>query len=407
MNKRQWDWDDWKSLFDRNFNISMDEPIEATGESLANEPRTDTSGPGVNATLNAGAVFELFQTAGSGRKAEVGDIWHMPFIGYKRIPRYLAGLTLLREDRKPIRQDHHEYWRAAGAFASQFMSLPQVRMDLEGKPRLRGDLDIDMLRDLCVLLQLLESRTIGESLKRSYFLQREDPPPLQQTWMRMGTYVYQIGSVNSAAVLEGLLRRRSSVLTSDGTRKDDGEIEKDKLDRADELINRRRAYIFDALRIWLEFDATDQVKRTIVEIENLADSEYTPSDDSIRSQYSSGEIPDRTPADLLNIDQNIDKEIEELISKDGFFFDLRDVRNRAAHREGFIRSMCSVITSVACLVFWDAIDETTFKRIKEMIRSNQTQAGVSDHPYAGFSNRRDSDFTPPCFYGPWLRTFRP
>ncbi|MCU4741985.1 hypothetical protein [Natronoglomus mannanivorans] len=407
MDKTDSDWENWKSLFDLNFSVSMERQMETKKGNLMNEHGPKSSSPALNKTIDSGLSFELFQTPGPGPKAEIGDIWHLPFIGYKRLPRYLAGLTLLR-NQKAIKQDHHEYWRATGAFASQYVTLNRGADHSEIEPPALGDLNVDIVRDLCLLLQLLELRTIGKSRERLYMSHRKksSPTTLDYIWTRLGTYTYQISSVYSSAVLEGLLRRRSSVLTSSGLLKEDDNISKNKKERAKELMNGNRAFIFDALRLWLEFDASDSTKRTIVEIEDLANFKHTPSDSSILSQYlTEGELPDQIPADSLATTKEIDKQIEEIIpKKDGFFFNLRDIRNRAAHREEFIRSMCAVITSVACLVFWDSVSRTTFDKLKNTIDLMNTQSRNSNHPYPLFSDRKSSDFTPDCFYGPWLKS---
>lgn len=406
MSKEQWTWDDWKSLFDMNFSISMDQLIQGPEDELTEEHDPESSSPALNKTLDAGNTFNLFQTPGPGARANIGDIWYMPLIGYRRLPRYLTALTVLPDSHKPIKQDHHEYWRATGAFVSQFISNYRGLQEFGREAPLKGDLNIDILRDLCILLQLLESRTIGKSFEQYYLLYTDNPSPsdLDYTWMRMGTYCYQMGSVYSSAILEGLLRRRSSVLTSNGKPKDADEIGQDKLERTKALMNQNRAYLFDALRLWLEFDADDEVKRTVIEIEDLGGSQYTPSDEPISRRYYLGEeLPEQTPADLLNTNKNIDQKVEDLIPKSGFFYDLREARNVAAHREGFVRSMCSVITSLSCLVFWDAIDEPTFGNLRDFMSASKRQK-TSENPHNWLVDRKGSDFTPECFYGPWLRT---
>ena len=77
----------------------------------------------------------------------------------------------------------------------------------------------------------------------------------------------------------------------------------------------------------------------------------------------------------------------------GLMWDLRSRRNDAQHRNQMVRGVAVIVVTLCCLVFWDAIGQEEFQRLRRSIQAEVNRDEDWQHEIV-----RSGEFYPEAFY---------
>lgn len=336
------DWERrWKPQFDKRIASLLEMYEHEMGDAAFNTPHQEMESPSFHAAHNPTQVGPDWSVL------DKGSGWYLSLSSQRRLPRYLSAITLFSGGNR-VTEDHFEYWRCTGAYASMVselaaFSLGQEVRIFDGSPdsvhNLPGSqvqLSESMLNDLCILLQLsILGEYTTEVHMPEWALGYFEMNPILE---RLVTNWSVLSATQGFPVLEGLLKEQRGEPNDDETS------------------------FFWSLKKWLEQVENTETKKTIVEIDRLGQVD----------------IEDKPEAVVKSINELLDKETlnseDHLIrSNVGLLWELRQRRNDAQHRNQTVRGVAVVVVTLCCLIFWNAINENTFQNLRKRIQTEVEQ----------------------------------
>jgi hypothetical protein len=341
---------------------------------------------------------------------------------YRLLPRNLCAMTLM-SSWNLISSSHREYWRATGAFVSEYLrqSPDQVIMqwmveqDIEYDDELLAGiepaLDDDILNELCLLIELalLDDfehpsppsnlfHQIGNLFLQDEITSEEKNQILYDFHNRFHPVLRRIATNNhnlcvtyGYPVLEGLLRRHCAECDVNGEARTS--LTEQEENEFNSITEGGKVYCLPGLRLWESKNANPKTEQTLVQIDRLNQqedpSEKSPEDlvSDINCSFNSSESAPRIRG------HNDDE--------DGIMKLLHGYRNDAQHRQDVVESCTSVLVTLSCLVFWDSISDPEFKGLSRRIESKI--GNPQSLPYeVGW--RDVTSYSPKTFYRPPIPT---
>jgi hypothetical protein len=315
------------------------------------------------------------------------DGLNLPLETLRRLPRYLCAMTLLTRDR--VGPAHFEYWRCTGAYASTVHDLrnllrlsdhAQMAMEaetLEEKESVikRGIEETNQpfvpfdpleLEDLCLLVylgMLGELRWATKFQKvdiRGIRSQEEIPTPLY----KMSQHSFALMTRYGFAVLERFVRKW---------------LDDDKLAKP--------------LKRWAEDTGNVDTKATLIEINSLPGVDTDRGVGSVLTQLYDFALRGLDDWDALRRDAG----------REQLFDDLQDLRGDAMHGRGPYTGPAVVIATLGCLVFWDRVTPSEFRKMRRRLAEEPTYDYGRTSVTAGHGERvsKQHAWTPDDFYGMW------
>lgn len=155
----------------------------------------------------------------------------------------------------------------------------------------------------------------------------------------------RLASTLGFSILQGLIRRHCTRLRASGGL-DGAPIQnpnwRDKDERCIDDQNRlHKPNYFDELKIWENYQASEEVSATLREIDNL-------------ERYDIDNLSNK----MIGIDQVDDHD-------KGFLFVIKNQRNANIHGQFDSRVIGSVVLILCCLLIWDFVDVSTFEETRK------------------------------------------
>lgn len=319
------DWVDWEREFNRRFQTFIErEPIQEA--SLLTKMDT-VPGPGESFSPFSIPLFKDFLCPYEG--------WGLPLEALRRLPRYLCGMTLL-SDRNLVNQGHYEYWRYTGGYASVVSgygyqsSIPTPTVGEKVEPDSEQfSMTLSELNDFCLALYL----GLLAVQKHKIRLQRYGPSTPGQphpSLEKLVEHSFNITTRYGFPVLEGL---------------------------AGKWWGQKRGRLQNKLTNWTENTDNDHTKATLAEINAL------PTRVDVE-----GDIIDQLYDIAL---QSLEKPFFEGDKRDGVFRQLKEARGDTLHGDESYSGPAVVVVTLSCLAFWDLMDSSEYKSIREWIKAEE------------------------------------
>ena len=301
--------------------------------------------------------------------SEPGDGWRLSLRDLRRIPRWLIAITACTST-NTVTEDHREYWRITAEFGIVWRVLLNRQLSDEsnhnkipGEPEEdtnfpqiidgKTQLDRNIINDLCLLIRLVELKQFDT------FSEKDIHPVLTE----LSRYSDRLGSTYGFSVLEGLLRRRCSHFNTDGKIKNSCKPEQRDFLKGIMRPN-DRIYLTEGFRLVESIYATDDTRKTLVEIDRLPTIEMDKSTNFDDTSFFIREMNDLVDNHEINHPDG------PLIGhhNEGLFLDeLRILRNSELHREDLAQSSSAIIVTLCCLLFWDSLTEYQFRILRKLI----------------------------------------
>lgn len=239
-----------------------------------------------------------------------------------------------------IFNDHIEYWRCTGAYASVCETHPVGGFFEDPK---------EHLRELCSLIKILLLDDFSRPPKsRNY-------DPKHMSIQNLQIHHLQIATVYGFAILEGLLRRYLREIDTEG-----GKVKSHIPDGHPirQLLGNNSVGILEGVRLWANTVAVESTCRTLGQIDRLCQLDLTDTNTPASARLE----------ELFDLEENIRNE-EDVVTRNGVISELHyKGRNPSQHREKILKGIVAPVVTLCCLLFWDGITPTQFSRMRNRIR---------------------------------------
>lgn len=323
---------------------------------------------------------QIFNTSSIGNVHGKLPVHKLTVDDLRRFPRYLCD-ALLKPNRILIPGDHYLFWAWTGAFFRYLTGKPSAGdwdfhsagpppgmegvpiQSMESRPgrygpHIWGEKYKTVIEDFFTLLHMMllpirelsrptETRAQIYSLNPSYLGIQKD----------LG---YKFATGSGFSILEGILRRRCKEVDQNGIVKS-GHGPLNLSHRGNPIGEGGRVYLYDALMLWKEENASPLVEQTLEEIDDV--SRYNIN--SLVLKFGGLEYNDLTHHHL---------------SSPSLLKGIKEQRNYNIHGEDSTMAIGAIVLTLCCLALWDELEENDIQYDMDRVRNPDVWPNPATYP---------------------------